>query len=101
MADLETKVAVEETQASGRKERRGVVVSKSGNKSIVVLVEVRRRHARYGKVLWHSSKFHVHDEKNAAKVGDQVLITECRPMSRTKRWRLLNVTVASQGGEQT
>lgn len=81
------------------KGRQGVVVSKSGNKSIVVLVEKRRRHPKYGKVMWHSSKFHVHDEKNAANVGDQVRIAECRPMSRLKRWRLLAVTVAKPVSE--
>lgn len=81
------------------KERQGVVVSKSGDKSVVVLVEERRRHERYGKVQWHASKFHVHDEKNTAKVGDKVRITECRPISRTKSWRLLEVTV-QPGAEQ-
>ncbi|MCE9614123.1 MAG: 30S ribosomal protein S17 [Lentisphaerae bacterium] len=79
----------QETGTKTHKERQGVVVSKSGNKSIVVVVEERRRHVRYDKVMWRSSKFHVHDEKNEAKVGDRVRITECRPISRLKRWRLL------------
>jgi small subunit ribosomal protein S17 len=105
MAEQDGKTAVvaavpAATTGAGRKERQGVVVSKSGNKSIVVLVEMRRRHAKYGKVLWHSSKFHVHDEQNAAKVGDRVRIAECRPMSRTKRWRVLEVTPATVAGEQ-
>jgi len=74
-----------------RKERQGVVVSRSGDKSIVVLVERRKPHPLYGKVLRHFKKFHVHDEANAAKVGDKVRIVECRPMSRTKRWRLAEI----------
>jgi small subunit ribosomal protein S17 len=83
----------EEVQAKPvRKERAGKVVSKSGDKSIVVLVEGRRRHARYGKVVNFSKRFHVDDPSNAAKVGDKVRIGECRPQSKLKRWRLLEVT---------
>lgn len=74
-----------------RKERSGEVVSKSGDKSIVVLVEGRRRHPRYGKVVKFSKRFHVHDPANAAKVGDNVRITECSPQSKLKRWRLLEI----------
>ncbi len=77
--------------------RQGVVVSKSGNKSVVVLVEERRRHPRYDKVMKHATKFHVHDEKNEAKVGDRVRITECRPISRMKSWRLLDIRTAAGG----
>lgn len=74
-----------------RKRRRGVVVSRSGNKSIVVQAERRVRHPLYGKVMRETRKFHAHDEENVTKVGDQVIIVECRPMSRMKRWRLLKV----------
>jgi len=74
-----------------RKERRGVVVSKSGDKSIVVLFETRRPHKVYRKVMTYSKKLYVHDEKNEAAVGDKVLVVETRPMSRMKRWRLVNV----------
>jgi len=74
-----------------RKERRGVVSSRSGDKSIVVLVERKKRHPLYGKVVRHSKKLHAHDEKNVAKVGDRVRIAECRPMSKMKRWRLVEV----------
>ena len=74
-----------------RKERQGVVVSKSGDKSLVVMVERRRPHPFYGKVMRVQRKFHAHDEANAAKVGDVVRIEECRPMSRMKRWRLVEV----------
>jgi small subunit ribosomal protein S17 len=74
-----------------RKERRGVVVSRSGDKTLVVTVESRRPHPIYGKVVRQTRKFHAHDEKNEAKVGDTVRIVECRPLSRTKRWRLVQV----------
>ena len=85
----------ETDQARGsRKTRRGKVVSKSGDKSIVVEIERRLRHPMYGKVVRQSRKFHAHDERNAAKVGDEVCIIECRPLSRTKRWRLLDAKAA-------
>jgi len=74
-----------------RKERRGRVVSKSGDKSIVVRVEGRRQHPLYGKVVRFSKNLHVHDERNEAGVGDNVRIEECRPVSKKKRWRLLEV----------
>ena len=74
-----------------RKERKGVVISRSGDKSIVVRVSRRRRHPLYGKVVTESTKLHAHDEGNVAKVGDTVRISEMRPTSRLKRWRLLDV----------
>ena len=76
-----------------RKIRKGVVVSRSGDKSIVVETERRRRHPLFGKVIRHFKKYHAHDETNVAQVGDQVVITECRPLSKLKRWRLTEVTV--------
>ena len=75
-----------------RKKRQGVVLSRSGEKSVVVLVEGRRQHPFYGKVVRFRKKFHVHDEKNEANLGDNVRIEECRPISRLKRWRLVAVT---------
>ena len=81
-----------------RKRRRGVVVSRSGDKSIVVQVERRVRHPLYGKVMRETRKFHAHDAGNAAKVGDKVTSVECRPMSRMKRWRLLQVQGAAETG---
>ena len=78
-------------EKSLRKTRKGKVVSKSGNKSIVVLVETRRQHHLYKKVVTYSKKFHVHDEENVAVVGDKVEIIECRPVSRLKKWRLNKV----------
>lgn len=84
-------MAEQEPKQTSRRARQGVVLSKSGDKSVVVRVEERRRHPRYGKVMKHASKFHAHDENNAAKVGDQVRIVECRPISRMKCWRLIEV----------
>lgn len=84
-------MAEEATRKAVRKERRGVVVSKSGNKSIVVQVERKRPHPLYGKVVRASKRLHVHDEANKAHVGDQVRIVECRPLSKMKRWRLLGI----------
>jgi small subunit ribosomal protein S17 len=78
-----------------RKKRKGSVVSRSGIKSVVVLVEQRRRHPVYSKVVRHTTKFHAHDESNSAKVGDVVQIEECRPMSRLKRWRVVTILGSS------
>lgn len=74
-----------------RKSRRGYVVSDKGDKTITVVVEDRVKHALYGKVMRKSSKVHVHDEENAAGVGDLVRIDETRPLSATKRWRLVEI----------
>jgi small subunit ribosomal protein S17 len=73
------------------KVRQGVVVSDKGDKTIVVRVDVARRHRRYQKILRSSSTLHVHDERNDANAGDTVRVQECRPMSRTKRWRLVEI----------
>jgi small subunit ribosomal protein S17 len=75
----------------GRKERRGVVVSDAMDKTIVVRIDTVQKHERYGKVVRRSSKLHAHDEQNAAGVGDTVRIVETRPLSATKRWRLLEI----------
>ena len=75
----------------GRKERRGVVVSDAMDKTIVVRIDVAQKHERYGKVVRRSSKLHAHDERNAAGVGDLVRVVETRPLSATKRWRLLEI----------
>jgi small subunit ribosomal protein S17 len=81
-----------EQQARGaRKERVGSVVSDKMDKTIVVRVERRVRHAIYEKVMTRSTRFYAHDEKNEAKVGDLVRIMETRPFSRLKRWRLVEV----------
>lgn len=82
---------VKEKQRGVRKERSGSVVSKSGDKSVVVLVERRKRHPLYKKVIREFKKFHAHDEKNEVKVGDKVIIVETRPVSKLKRWRVVKV----------
>ncbi|MBI3494140.1 MAG: 30S ribosomal protein S17 [Acidobacteria bacterium] len=74
-----------------KSEKVGVVVSNKMQKSCVVAVEWHVRHGLYGKTERRTSKFMVHDEDNAAKVGDTVAITETRPLSRRKRWALARV----------
>lgn len=84
----ETATAVER---GNRKRVIGVVVSDKMAKTRVVAVTELYRHAQYGKYLKRTQKFHIHDEKNEAKAGDKVLIIETRPLSKTKRWRLMKV----------
>jgi small subunit ribosomal protein S17 len=74
-----------------RKERVGIVTSDKMNKSITVIVERKVMHPKYGKFVKRSSKFMAHDEKGDAHVGDTVRIAETRPMSKLKRWRLVEV----------
>ena len=74
-----------------RKVREGLVVSDKMDKTIVVAVEDRVKHALYGKVLRKTSRLKAHDETNQCGIGDRVLIMETRPLSSTKRWRLVEV----------
>ena len=74
-----------------RKVREGLVVSDKMDKTVVVEVEDRVKHPLYGKVLRRSSKVKAHDEQNAAGLGDRVLIMETRPLSATKRWRVVEI----------
>ena len=74
-----------------RKVRSGLVVSDKMDKTIVVQVEDRVKHALYGKVMRRSSRLKVHDENNEAGIGDRVRVMETRPLSATKRWRLVQV----------
>ena len=81
-----------QTQARGyRKVREGLVVSDKMNKTVGVAVEDRFKHPLYGKVVRRTSKLKAHDEQNSAGVGDRVLLMETRPMSATKRWRVVEV----------
>ena len=80
-----------ETQRALRKERIGTVTSTKMNKSIVVSVESREKHPMYGKFIKKTKKFMAHDEKNECGVGDTVRISETRPLSKLKRWRLVLV----------
>jgi small subunit ribosomal protein S17 len=79
------------TEPGRRQERRGVVVSDKGDKTIVVKVDVIKSHPKYKKVVRRSVRFHAHDEQNAAGIGDTVRIVETRPISKTKHWRLAEV----------
>jgi small subunit ribosomal protein S17 len=79
------------TEPARRQERRGVVVSDKGDKTIVVKVDVIKSHPKYKKVVRRSVKFQAHDEQNAAGLGDTVRIVESRPLSKTKHWRLAEV----------
>jgi small subunit ribosomal protein S17 len=74
-----------------RKTRVGEVVSDAMDKTVVVRTVTRVPHKKFGKIIKHIKKFYVHDEKNEAKVGDRVTIMETRPLSRLKRWRLVEV----------
>jgi small subunit ribosomal protein S17 len=79
-----------------RKSREGLVVSDKMDKTVVVSVEDRVKHALYGKVLRRTSKLKAHDEQNQCGVGDRVLIMETRPLSATKRWRVVTVLEKAQ-----
>ena len=80
-----------QTVRGHRKERQGKVIANKMAKTIVVEVERRYPHAQYKKVVTAHAKFYAHDEKGDAKVGDTVLIQETRPLSKLKRWRLMQV----------
>lgn len=81
----------EEGRPNARKVREGIVVSTSMSKTIVVAVTNRVRHPRYRKTMQRTTKFYAHDENNDARVGDRVRITETRPLSKLKRWRLVTI----------
>lgn len=81
-----------------RKARVGEVVSNKMHKTIVVRVERRFPHPRFKKIVTAYKKFYAHDEQNQAQVGDRVRIVECRPLSKTKRWRLVEILERAAGG---
>ena len=78
-----------------RRDLQGVVMSAAMDKSITVRVEQRYKHPKYGKYLKRHSRFHVDDPKNQSRLGDQVEIANCRPISKTKSWRLVRVLKSS------
>jgi small subunit ribosomal protein S17 len=82
---------IESTDRNLRKTREGYVVSNKMDKTIVVAVEDKFKHALYGKVMRRTSKLKAHDEDNSCGVGDRVLIMETRPLSATKRWRVVEI----------
>ncbi|PJI94914.1 30S ribosomal protein S17 [Luteimicrobium subarcticum] len=89
--NVETTVAEAAETRANRKTRRGYVVSDKMDKTVVIAVEDRVKHPLYGKVMRRTSKVKAHDEQNAAGVGDLVLIMETRPLSATKRWRVVEI----------
>ncbi len=91
MSDKQQQPAAPAVERSKRKERVGEVISNKMTKTIVVQVERRFPHPKWGKVVTSYSKFYAHDEKNEARMGDRVRIMETRPLSKTKRWRLVSV----------
>ena len=88
MATSENELA---SERSKRKSRTGVVVSDAMNKTVVVAVRDSAAHPTYGKIVRRDKKLKVHDEENQAGVGDTVRIAETRPLSKTKRWRLVEI----------
>ena len=88
---ISTMETTEELKRGLRKERTGVVVSSKMNKSIIVAVERKVKHEKYGKFIKFTTKFMAHDEKNECGPGDLVMITETRPLSKNKCWRLKQI----------
>jgi small subunit ribosomal protein S17 len=80
-----------ERDSNAAKVRQGIVVSNKGDKSITVRIDIARRHPTYEKIVRRSRTLHAHDEQNEAGEGDVVRIVETRPLSKTKRWRLVDV----------
>ena len=80
-----------ERESNAAKVRQGIVVSSKGDKSITVRIDTARRHRAYEKIVRSSTKLHAHDERNEAGEGDVVRVIETRPLSKTKRWRLVDV----------
>jgi small subunit ribosomal protein S17 len=80
-----------EHESNAAKVRQGIVVSSKGDKSITVRIDIARRHRTYEKIVRSSTKLHAHDERNEAGEGDVVRVIETRPLSKTKRWRLVDV----------
>jgi small subunit ribosomal protein S17 len=91
MSDQKDTAVSEDNQRTARKVREGLVVSDKMDKTVVVDVEDRVKHALYGKVLRRNIKLKAHDEENSAGIGDRVRIMETRPLSATKRWRLVSI----------
>jgi small subunit ribosomal protein S17 len=84
--------ATQERQARGyRKVREGLVVNDKMDKTVIVMVEDRVKHPKYSKVIRRTRKYVAHDEENACGIGDRVVLTETRPLSATKRWRVAQI----------
>ena len=83
-------MSTENTTRGARKVRKGIVVKKSGVKTVKVAVSYREKHPVYGKIITRTKNYQAHDEADTAKVGDNVTIMETRPLSATKRWRIVS-----------
>jgi len=88
MTSVETAAA---TQVGTKRTLQGVVTSSAGDKSATIMIERRIKHPIYGKFIKRSTKIHLHDEANECNKGDTILIEECRPMSKTKSWKLVKI----------
>jgi small subunit ribosomal protein S17 len=91
MSEQSTEQSTPESTRGRRKVREGLVVSDKMNKTVVVAVEDQVKHPLYGKVMRRTSKLKAHDEQNSCGVGDRVLLMETRPLSATKRWRVVEI----------
>jgi small subunit ribosomal protein S17 len=89
--DTEATAAAEATERKNRKTREGLVVSDKMDKTAVVAVIERVRHAKYGKFMMRTKRLYAHDETNDANLGDRVRVMETRPLSKNKRWRIVEV----------
>lgn len=88
---IDTTVPIDTLDRNLRKTRTGIVTSNKMMKTITVAVERKVKHPQYGKFVKKTSKFHAHDEKDECNIGDIVTIMETRPLSKTKRWRLVEI----------
>ncbi|MEQ1856144.1 MAG: 30S ribosomal protein S17 [Longimicrobiales bacterium] len=91
MSENENETGATPAERARRKVRVGVVVSDKPDKTVIVKVERRITHPMYGKSIARSQKYYAHDEKNEYKIGDTVRITETRPLSKLKRWRVVGL----------
>lgn len=91
MSDTQDTAAAPAARPNPRKFKEGIVASTSMQKTIVVTVTDKVRHDRYSKTIQRTVRLHAHDETNDAKIGDRVRVQETRPLSKTKRWRLVEI----------
>ena len=91
MTSVETTAVAGNEAAAGKRTLQGVVTSSAGDKSATIMIERRIKHPIYGKFIKRSTKIRLHDEANECNKGDTILIEECRPMSKTKSWKLVKV----------
>jgi small subunit ribosomal protein S17 len=83
-------------QSASKRTLQGVVTSSAGDKSATIMIERKIKHPVYGKFIKRSTKIHLHDEANECNKGDTILIEECRPMSKTKSWKLVKIVEKAQ-----